>query len=606
VAIFYGAFFCCLWRWVDVGLIYHCGGLIRGFPIFYWGGDFFRGCLSYPNGLSDYLAALLAQSLFYSWWGAFCLTLQAAVIDGCVRTWLTVLGAPSLRWIGFGPPLLLLAVYSGYSHYSEAITALALVAIVARVCLAWPSPRAGVRATLLAALALGLYVAASRAFLVFVVFWVILEFRNRTPWTLKVLPAAVGVLVPLALGRFVYGLGPIEIGETLLPVIRAANPATSRGTLLLLGLYFFIPLAGLFALLIARRDPNSGETPMLAGKVPAPLRTGRNQSAMPRSPSFGWGSWVLQSLVVLAAVAGVVAVTHDRRLHAELLVDYCCWNRAWPQALAAARQTSSNPHVACAGAEAAYHAGTLVEELPSVPKPEDLLLFDERLTGDWRKSDLYFDLGYVNMALHFLTESMELWGERPILLERLATVNLALGNTDTARVFLNVLARCPFHSYQARNALARLEADPALAQDEEVQRLRACMPRRDSVLRLPTKETMLLLLQANRQNRMAFEYLMSYYLLSKDLQGFAQRLPLAKAFAQFRLSPLWDEALALAAKRSARPLDPRAGTASREAEMRLEALRQAMDAFRGNTELARTALRAEYAKTYYYYYFLQP
>jgi hypothetical protein len=115
-----------------------------------------------------------------------------------------------------------------------------------------------------------------------------------------------------------------------------------------------------------------------------------------------------------------------------------------------------------------------------------------------------------------------------------------------------------------------------------------------------------LLLQANRQNRMAFEYLMCYYLLSKDLQGFVQRLPLADGFAGFTPSPLWQEALALAAKRSARPLNLRAGAISREAESRLEAMSRAIQALGGDKQRAQTALRAEYEKTYYYYYFFHP
>jgi len=625
IVLFYGALYCCLWLWVDVGLIYHCGGRIRRFPAFYWGWDFFRGFLSYPGGLSEYLAAMLAQSLCCSWLGALGLTVQAGLIHWCARTCLAVLGSPRLGWLGFGAPLLLLALYSGYAHYSEPITALAVVALVAGLCLGWPRSGPGVRAATMATLALGLYMAAGSAFLILVLPWAVLEQRKRSPWALKGLPFLLAAGVPLALGRLVYGLGPGEIWEGLLPIARSADRVVSRGTLLLLALYSFIPLACLFALLRARiadcrarrAELQASDPEQRAPGLKAPLglrKPGDKHRATPKAdnPIPGrrtfarGGRWALEAIGVLSAVVGVVGATLDHPLRTELLVDYYCWNRQWPEALAAARRAPQNPHVACAGAQAAYHAGTLLWELPSVLKPEDLLLLDERLSADWRKSDLCFDLGYANMALHFLTESVEVWGERPMLLERLATVNLALGNLETARVFLNVLARCPFHSRQARNSLARLESDPTLAQDGEVQRLRSRMPRRDSVLRLRTKETLLLLLQANRQNRMAFEYLMCYYLLSKDLRGFVQRLPLADGFAGFTPSPLWEEALALAAKRSARPLNLRAGTISRQAQLRLEAMSRAIEAFGGNNQLAQTALRAEYEKTYYYYYFFHP
>jgi Family of unknown function (DUF6057) len=623
--LFYGAFFSCLWLWIDVGLIYHCGLANRRFPAFYWGWDFFRGFFSSPGGLSEYLGALLAQTLYYSSLGAAFLTLQAALIDWSLRAWLTRLGAPRLGWLGLGPALLLLALYCGYAHFSESITALAMVSVVARLCLALPLSRPVLRAAVMSALAVGVYMAAGRAFLIFVLPWAALELSKRSHWALKTLPILLGAVVPMALGSLVYGLTPGECWETLLPLARGPELILSRGTVLLFALYAFIPLASLFALVLARiADRRAiGAAPQApqaapqasAHKTPNPARrpgekrrtTPKPGSPIPKRLTSAWGaSWILKTMGVLSALTAVVFAAHDRNLRAELLTDYYCWNRQWPEALAAARPDPSNPHVACAAAQAASHTGTLLSELPRVAQPEDLLLFDEKLTGDWRKSDLYFDLGYANMALHFLTESIELYGERPILLERLATVNLALGNIPTARVFLNVLSRCPFHRRQARTSLARLDSDPTLAQDEEVQRLRTLMPRRDSVLRPRTKETLLLLLQSNRQNRMAFEYLMSYYLLSKDLQGFVQRLPLADAFAGFVPSPLWDDALALAEKRSTRPLNLRAGAVSRDAELRLKAFSRAMEACGRNNELARTTLRAEYEKTYFYYYFFHP
>src|SRR5207245_1223765 len=104
--------------------------------------------------------------------------------------------------------------------------------------------------------------------------------------------------------------------------------------------------------------------------------------------------------------------------------------------------------------------GNLTRELPVLAQPVDLLLFDEKQQSHWRKSDLYFDLGYLNMALHHLTESVEFYGERPVLLRRLALVNLALGNLSTARVYLGTLARAPFQRRWAQEYLEQLGTDP--------------------------------------------------------------------------------------------------------------------------------------------------
>src|SRR4029078_4229464 len=126
--------------------------------------------------------------------------------------------------------------------------------------------------------------------------------------------------------------------------------------------------------------------------------------------------------------------------------------------------------------------GSLTSELPILTSPADLLLFNDKQQSHWRKSDLYFDLGYLNMALHHLTESVEFYGERPALLRRLALVNLALGNVSTAKVYLGTLARAPVQGEWANDYFQRLQLDPNLSTDEEVARLRRSMVRTDSVV----------------------------------------------------------------------------------------------------------------------------
>ena len=67
----------------------------------------------------------------------------------------------------------------------------------------------------------------------------------------------------------------------------------------------------------------------------------------------------------------------------------------------------------------------------------------------------------------------------------------------------------------AEACLARLEQDPELSDDEEIGRLRSVMLRQDAIETTRDDEHMLrALLEQNKNNRMAFEYLMAYYLLN--------------------------------------------------------------------------------------------
>src|SRR5579859_3912179 len=86
---FFAVYALCLWKWVDVKLIYHAGGYVKDFPTFYWGWEFAREFRTRPGGLVEYGSALLAQSTFSSWFGSVVLTLQAALaylgVAGCLR-----------------------------------------------------------------------------------------------------------------------------------------------------------------------------------------------------------------------------------------------------------------------------------------------------------------------------------------------------------------------------------------------------------------------------------------------------------------------------------------------------------------------------------------
>jgi tetratricopeptide (TPR) repeat protein len=289
-----------------------------------------------------------------------------------------------------------------------------------------------------------------------------------------------------------------------------------------------------------------------------------------------------------------------------LKVDYCAWHRLWPELLAVAPADSRDPYIVSATAQALFHTGRLTRQLPRPQTPDELLLAKEADQAHWKKSDLYFDLGYVNMALHHLTEAVEFWGDRPVLLQRLALVNFALGNISTGRIYLKALTKIPFQSGWAREYLHRLELDSVLERDEEVSRLRRSTVKRDSVVHLTTDLELLSLLGDDTTNRMAFEYLMTYYLLAKNLTGFAENLPSTQHLPGFELSPLWEEALVMADDQSVQPLDLKGRSLNHDAERRLETIVRALAACGGNRELARSRLRDEYANSYFYYYLFSP
>ena len=618
--IFLVAFHVLLWRLVEVHLIYHGGGQIQGFPAFYWGGDFWREFWGRPNGVAEYLSALLAQSLFHSWWGALVLAIQAAVLLTGASAWLNAAKLRSLRMAAFALPILLLLLYARYAHFSAAVTALTLALACLALLARLPTDNRWMQLGGMALLTVVLYAAAARALPVFALCAVLLQWRRGQHWLMVLAPLATAAAATVALGWGCCGLGWDEAWQQLTPVPWETGVFRQRGMAILWAMFFGMPTLGLLAVAWDRLMRHGSAESKVAGATPGNRqpdrvlrRAGKQEKAGTRPPAFppAWFTagfrhrWLWEGLALLAVTLSLFYLCHDRTVKAKLATDYLVCRAQWAEAIESAKGAPDDPYVQCAVSQASYHLERLRVDLPTLRKPADLLIFDEQQPGHWRKSDLYLDLGYLNMALHHLIEAVEFWGERPLLLQRLALANLALGNTNTARIYLNRLTRVPFHGQWARDYLHRLTTDPALAGYAEVQRLRRLMPKQDTVVRLTAPEVLLLLLQANPQNRMALDYLITYQLLARNVTGVAEGLRRLNDFPDATLSPLWQDAALLAAsapaQRGARQERP-----SPEAQQRFEAVRQVISACQGDKQAARNRLHNDYGRSYFFYYYLGP
>jgi len=66
-------------------------------------------------------------------------------------------------------------------------------------------------------------------------------------------------------------------------------------------------------------------------------------------------------------------------------------------------------------------------------------------------------------------------GYYPEGLQRLALINFIKGQTDAARTFLYALSKDFLYEDLAKQYLQRLDTDPLLSTDEEIQRIRSFM-----------------------------------------------------------------------------------------------------------------------------------
>jgi hypothetical protein len=596
--VFFAFFYAYFAVAIDVRLFYHCCGFVDNFPCFYKGWDFFRSHLAYPGGSVEYLCAWLAQSFYDPWLGAAVMTAKAWAFFACTDCILKACGVFHLRALRFLGPLLLLASYSQYGF--AFLTALALLAALAGVCLylklgSGSSVRAIVAFVVLCLL---LYVAAAGASLVFVTLCGLYELVLRRRGRLGVFEAAFGLLAPCGLGVLAYGVRPLDAYCRLLPLSweqtshSAFRIAISETWILYLFLPFVVLALGMWRLLAGERAGVSTRLKAISARMDRILNDDTRGRAGLNLPTL-----------TLVGVTVIVLLSYRAPARKNiLLADYYSRQGQWEQVLELGRRSPYRYTVCHAVNRALCRLDRLGDEMFRFPqRPEALLLTDRSAEPVWQKFDICLDLGLINQAENSLLMCTEIYGDRPLLLHRLATVHMIKGNVATARLYLEALARVPFWGATAHRELARLQADPDLSDDEQIRNWRSVMLKADSVR---DGDVLTQLLMENPMNRAAYQYVMASLLLAKNLDDFERLFGTRHRLNFSRLPKHYEEALLLSRALKRQPLDVPGQTISPEAKTQFQEFLQAFQQAGGETSPARSAIRKKFAGTYYCYYFL--
>lgn len=127
---------------------------------------------------------------------------------------------------------------------------------------------------------------------------------------------------------------------------------------------------------------------------------------------------------------------------------------------------------------------------------------------------------------------------------RLAETNLINGQYAVAAKYLRALQHTLFYKKWATNAMSYLNNDEKIEKHPEWGWLRKARYTEDFLFSDTEMDVMLgLLLQHNKSNRMAFEYMLAYVLQKKDLERFMKYYPLGKDLGYNHIPISYQEAL---------------------------------------------------------------
>lgn len=251
-------------------------------------------------------------------------------------------------------------------------------------------------------------------------------------------------------------------------------------------------------------------------------------------------------LIVFALYNG-----YNRQKEEIMNYDFLIRSKQWDKVIQKAQKKSPNTPMSVADLNLALaKTGQMSDHMFDFFQrdPQGLLPdFQRDFTLPLVTSEIYYQLGFVNTAQRYAFEAMEAtpdYQKSGRVLRRLAETNLINGEYKVAYKYLKILQKSLFYRKFANRTMGLLWNEKAINADPEYAWLRKCRPQKDFLFSEAEKDMMLgTLFVHNRKNRMAFEYLMAYYLLTGNLQQFAKCFPLGKSIGYDHVPYTYQQAL---------------------------------------------------------------
>jgi hypothetical protein len=234
-----------------------------------------------------------------------------------------------------------------------------------------------------------------------------------------------------------------------------------------------------------------------------------------------------------------------------LLIDYYNRHENWRQVLKACeKNVLNNKLTAYHINRALLHTGQLGEQMFAYPQMfgvENLISEREfALNLPLNRSDLYFDFGHVNEAEHWAIEAVASKGYTAYNLQRLALVKMLKGDYEASKKCLLNLKKNFLFDNWAKKYLNYIADTTLISKDARLNELRSFMIDKDFIVDMDHPELdMQRYLEFNSKNKAAFEFLMAYDLLSRELLDFIKNLDRLKDFHYTKIPRHYEEAIAV-------------------------------------------------------------
>jgi hypothetical protein len=573
----------------------------------------FSGYPAFPGKTTMYVAARLSHYYYYSGAGALIITIIAWLLCVGADKFITTISGSRLRWLRFIPAIFLLAQHSRYYPFLLAENlALLIVLFFLYLYIRLPLQAAWFRFVFCMVFSAVIYATAVQLFLVFVVLCGIFELFNNQRWVVCLSCFFSVLLIPYLTNRFVFAL---NLSEAYHRILSFPLQLTLKEKILAYSFFSFFPIAGfgcgIWRFFAEKHKPKKSRS-RKKRKLSKSYRGPRTPFSMVAGIRRVKNKWFLETLALFVLTAGAVLFTYDPIARTNQRIDYFARHKMWDELLLQSRKSfvqSYDMFICHDVNRALYHTGRLLHDMFLYPQHYAGLLltqnkrFPKELLVQMyvKNSNTLYELGHINEAENASYEALSTLGYYPEGLQRLALINIIKGQTDAARTFLYALSKDFLYEDIAKQYLQRLETDPLLSTDEEIQRIRSFMLVEDGINKTTPKD----LLEKNKHNRMAFEYLMAFLLLTGQHTAVAQSIGYLDNFdyPQGRIPRHLEEAVLLYMAMTNKKADLHGRQINTMTIRRFQKFMQLFQRHKLDLQNPAMTLEKEFGDTYYYFYF---
>ena len=263
------------------------------------------------------------------------------------------------------------------------------------------------------------------------------------------------------------------------------------------------------------------------------VRGKKSENAQQQNNSLTPHLLVIASFALVAVVFGTI-IWEKANFKAERVMqyDFMACHQQWNRILATANAEKPNNQIGVTVQNLAlamhgqladhlfdYNQNGIAGLLPDVQSDA---------TSPMPTAEAFYQLGMIYVAQRTVFEAQEAildFQKSARCYKRLAQTNLIIGSYEVARKYLTALQKTLFYRDFANETLPLLGHEEAIAKHPEYGRMRKCAYGEDFYFSDHTTPEMLeSLFFSNTDNHLAYQYLVAYYMLTGDREGYAKLL----------------------------------------------------------------------------------